>query len=87
MKQGIHASELVRAIETADLVLLCENPNLGWELGELAKNADTNVEIRANTEQVIEHLTYNSQQGDQIVIMSNGGFDNIHQRLIQALQK
>jgi len=28
----------------------------------------------------------NCQQGDEIVIMSNGGFDNIHQRLIQAMQ-
>ena len=87
MKLGIHAAELGQAIETADLVLLCENPNLGWDMGELAKNALTRVEIKANTEQVIEHLTYNCQQGDQIVIMSNGGFDNIHQRLIEALQK
>ena len=87
MKQGVHASELGRAIETADLILLCENPNLGWDMGELAKNANTNVEIRASTEQIIEHLTNHCQQGDQIVIMSNGGFDNIHQRLIQALQK
>ncbi len=87
MKLGIHATELGQAIETADLVLLCENPNLGWDMGELARKAHTSVEIRANTEQVIEHLAYNCQQGDQIVIMSNGGFDNIHQRLIEVLRK
>jgi UDP-N-acetylmuramate: L-alanyl-gamma-D-glutamyl-meso-diaminopimelate ligase len=42
--------------------------------------------IKPDIDQVIDYLVKNTEPGDQIVIMSNGGFDNIHQRLINAMQ-
>jgi UDP-N-acetylmuramate: L-alanyl-gamma-D-glutamyl-meso-diaminopimelate ligase len=38
-----------------------------------------------DTQAIIDHLTASSVRGDVILIMSNGGFDNIHQRLLGAL--
>jgi len=86
MKSGAHGAQLGQSIAAADLVLLCDTPNLQWDLKQLAESAPTIVEIKTDTQQVIDYLLHNCQQGDQIVIMSNGGFDNIHQRLIQAMQ-
>jgi len=86
MKMGIHAEQLAQAFAAADLVLVCENPNLTWDIAKLASSAPTIVEIKSDTGQIIDHLVAHCEPGDQIVIMSNGGFDNIHQRLIQALQ-
>jgi UDP-N-acetylmuramate: L-alanyl-gamma-D-glutamyl-meso-diaminopimelate ligase len=86
MKSGAHGAQLAQSIAAADLVLLCETPNLQWDIKQLAESAPTIVEIKTDTQQVIDYLLHNCQQGDQIVIMSNGGFDNIHQRLIQAMQ-
>ncbi len=40
----------------------------------------------ADTDAIIAFLVKKAAPGDAILIMSNGGFDNIHQRLIQALQ-
>lgn len=40
----------------------------------------------ATTDAVIDSLAQKSQQGDIIAIMSNGGFDNIHTRLLEALR-
>ena len=68
------------------LVLLCENPDLPWDLADIAASASTIVEIKKDSQQIIETLLHSAHQGDQIVIMSNGGFENIHQRLIAALQ-
>jgi len=86
MKSGAHGAQLGQSIADADLVLLCETSNLQWDIKQLAESASTIVEIKTDTQQVIDYLLHNCQQGDQIVIMSNGGFDNIHQRLIQAMQ-
>jgi len=86
MKSGAHGAQLGHSIAAADLVLVCETPNLQWDIKQLAESAPTIVEVKTDTQQVIDYLLHNCQQGDQIVIMSNGGFDNIHQRLIQAMQ-
>jgi len=38
-----------------------------------------------DTDSIIDDLTRSSQPGDVILIMSNGGFDNIHERLLKSL--
>jgi UDP-N-acetylmuramate: L-alanyl-gamma-D-glutamyl-meso-diaminopimelate ligase len=38
-----------------------------------------------DTESIIDFLVDNAHSGDLILIMSNGGFDNIHERLLEAL--
>ncbi len=86
MKMGIHGDQLGRSFAAADLVLLCESPDLQWDLAKMAETASTIVEVKNDTQQIIDYLLHTCRHGDQIVIMSNGGFDNIHQRLIQALQ-
>ena len=86
MKSGAHGARLGQSIADADLVLLCETPDLQWDIQQLAQSAPTIVEIKTDAQQIIDYLPQNCQRGDQIVIMSNGGFDNIHQRLIQAMQ-
>jgi len=86
MKMGIHSDQLAASLAAADLVLLCENPDLPWDLAKIAASASTLVEIKKDSQQIIESLLTTVHQGDQIVIMSNGGFENIHQRLIAALQ-
>ena len=85
MKLGSHGERLGRAVAAADEVLLAETPGLQWDMRQMSATAPTIVKIKHNTGQIIDHLCKTSRPGDQIVIMSNGGFDNIHQRLIDAL--
>jgi UDP-N-acetylmuramate: L-alanyl-gamma-D-glutamyl-meso-diaminopimelate ligase len=87
MKMGVHAGELAESLAAADLVLLCENTDLPWDLSKMAASASTIIEIKTDTQQIIDKLLQYCRPGDQVVIMSNGGFDNIHRRLIQAMQK
>jgi UDP-N-acetylmuramate: L-alanyl-gamma-D-glutamyl-meso-diaminopimelate ligase len=86
MKMGVHASRFADSLAAADVVLLCEDKNLQWDIHAMAQSSSTLVLIKPNLDQVINHLAQNSNKGDQIVIMSNGGFDNLHHRLIQAMQ-
>ncbi len=86
MKMGAHTDQLGQSFAAADLVLLCENSDLQWDLEKMAQSAPTIVEIKTDSQQIIDYLLHNCEPGDQIVIMSNGGFDNIHQRLVSAMQ-
>lgn len=86
MKMGVQAGQLGPALADADQVLLCENPKLQWNLAEMADSSPTSVVIKADIEAIIEFLVNTCKPGDQIIIMSNGGFDNIHRRLVQAMQ-
>ncbi len=86
MKMGLFAKSFMQSITSADEVLLCQNQALQWDLHAIAQTASTLLLIEPDIDQVIDHLVKNTQPGDQIVIMSNGGFDNIHQRLINAMQ-
>ena len=86
MKLGIHADRLQQALSSADVVLLCENENLKWDIHEIKCTAATIIIIKPNIDRIVDQLVLDCQAGDSIVIMSNGGFDNIHQRLIKVLQ-
>jgi UDP-N-acetylmuramate: L-alanyl-gamma-D-glutamyl-meso-diaminopimelate ligase len=86
MKMGVHADIFAESIASADEVLICENVAVQWDLHAIAKTASTILLIEPSVDSVINHLVSNTHAGDQIVIMSNGGFDNIHQRLISAMQ-
>ena len=37
------------------------------------------------TDRIIDFLLQNARSGDVVLVMSNGGFDNIHERLLEAL--
>ena len=69
---------------------MVDNPSLEWDIHAMAQlvnnTADTRLLVKNNSGQIINQLVKDCQPTDQIVIMSNGGFDNIHQRLILALQ-
>ena len=44
-----------------------------------------NALMLASTEDILRHVAAEARAGDHVVIMSNGGFDNIHNRLLERL--
>jgi UDP-N-acetylmuramate: L-alanyl-gamma-D-glutamyl-meso-diaminopimelate ligase len=43
------------------------------------------VEVHADLDTLIKAITAAAQSGDQILVMSNGGFGGIHDKLLQQL--
>lgn len=89
MKLGSHRDTLAPSVAAADSVLWYEPKNLAWGLFDTILNADNrnNQLVLDSTDAIIEHLKTHAKSGDAIIIMSNGGFENIHTRLIQRLQQ
>ena len=85
MKLGSHKDSLAPSAALADAVLWYEPANLAWGLTDAIGNADNQL-VLGSTDAIIAHLVANAQADDAIIIMSNGGFESIHTRLVEALQ-
>jgi UDP-N-acetylmuramate: L-alanyl-gamma-D-glutamyl-meso-diaminopimelate ligase len=85
MKMGVHKSQLAQSWQGADHVVLFEPPGLDWSLDELVANSKIDVDVFQDVESIVKHAKSLAKAGDHVLVMSNGGFDGIHDRLLQAL--
>jgi UDP-N-acetylmuramate: L-alanyl-gamma-D-glutamyl-meso-diaminopimelate ligase len=80
MKDALPAS-----LKAADMTF-CYAGNLGWDArGALAPLGDKAV-VKDDINELIESIAAVAKSGDQILVMSNGGFGGIHEKLLQRLQ-
>jgi UDP-N-acetylmuramate: L-alanyl-gamma-D-glutamyl-meso-diaminopimelate ligase len=94
-RRNIFQNDYVLSFDDADLVCIRQAPMLEkippdqrFSSDRLVR--DLNHRGKAalyfeDTDALIDHLTANARPGDVLLIMSNGGFDNIHQRLLERL--
>jgi UDP-N-acetylmuramate: L-alanyl-gamma-D-glutamyl-meso-diaminopimelate ligase len=86
MKLGVMKDALPGSLKDADLVF-CYSGNLGWDAkGALAPMGDKAV-VLDDLDQLIEAIFTAALPGDQILVMSNGGFGGIHDKLLKKLDK
>lgn len=84
MRMGIHTQSLAQSLAQADLALIYQPENLDWDLSLLRQYAD-NIEICATLDAIIARLKTEKAPGVHAVLMSNGGFGGIYQRLKNEL--
>jgi len=87
MRMGIHQENLASSFDDADVVYIVNSHPLQWDMNKVKDRIGPKCFLTNDVGGTISEIVKNSQAGDHIVIMSNGGFDNIHQRLISQLQK
>jgi len=85
MRMGVHAETLAPALEQADEVLLYSPPDLGWDL-EQVMNAISGAQIFNSVDHIVSYVAGYARPGDHVLVMSNGGFGGIHDKLLQALK-
>ncbi len=86
MKRGVHKHLLEDALTGADHVLIYADENVKWDISELESDF---IHAFDSTELLLEQiitLVKQDQGRTNILIMSNGGFENIYQRLISRLR-
>ena len=82
MQLGIHRDVLGRSLAGADAVYALQPARAGWAVADAL---GTSAVVRDGVDALVHDLVRDARPGDAILIMSNGGFDGIHDRLLQAL--
>jgi UDP-N-acetylmuramate: L-alanyl-gamma-D-glutamyl-meso-diaminopimelate ligase len=87
MRMGVHKDALSDSWQQADAICLYQPENMDWDLAEMVEQSETTASLFSSTQAIIDHLLSQAKTGDHVLIMSNGGFEGIHQRLLDALQR
>ncbi|WP_343814787.1 UDP-N-acetylmuramate:L-alanyl-gamma-D-glutamyl-meso-diaminopimelate ligase [Colwellia asteriadis] len=87
MKSGIHKDTLPKSLAQADYVYIYQGEPLSWPVTDLIAQCQPPCLVENSLMALIHNITQEAQAGDIIVIMSNGGFEGIHEKLITSLQQ
>jgi UDP-N-acetylmuramate: L-alanyl-gamma-D-glutamyl-meso-diaminopimelate ligase len=86
MRMGIHKESLAAALQGADEICLYQPEGMEWNLDDVISNSTVPATLFSSIEKIIEHLVSAASAGDHILVMSNGGFEGLHGRLLDALE-
>jgi len=86
MRLGVHRAELPKALAGADRVWLYQPARLDWKLDEVAQQIGEKATVATELPALVEALDRELAPGDHVLIMSNGGFGGLHEKLLQALR-
>ncbi|MGB5835053.1 MAG: UDP-N-acetylmuramate:L-alanyl-gamma-D-glutamyl-meso-diaminopimelate ligase [Thiohalocapsa sp.] len=85
MRLGTHASALVDALAAADRVHLLVPPDLDWDAASILASLAERLEISDSVDEIVNAIVAEARGDEHVLVMSNGGFQGIHQRLLDAL--
>ena len=91
MKLGVHQQVLGAAVAEADQVLWYQNAHIDWDLVSVANTGSVSASVSQDIHSLLEQALHTvkdkraSGKPMHLVIMSNGGFEGFHQRLIEKL--
>jgi len=83
---GSHKDGLAHSARLADDVIWYQPEGLDWDLQPVIEAASNRAQVSRSLDEIIDRIVNEAGEGDAVVIMSNGGFGGLHQKLISALK-
>jgi UDP-N-acetylmuramate: L-alanyl-gamma-D-glutamyl-meso-diaminopimelate ligase len=87
MRMGVHRETLAPSLTAADSVWMFVPPDLGWDADAVVKALGPKGRLARSLDELVAALAGSSVPGDQVLIMSNGGFGGLHGKLLEALAR
>ena len=85
MRQGAHAAALAPSLADADAVVFLQRPDLPWNAAEVTDALQGRGTTASSVDALLADLQALARPGDQVVFMSNGGFDNAPHRFVRQM--
>ena len=85
MRSGIHGDQMTHALAGVDFAWIL-NPSQ-FSLTSITSHWDFPYQVLPTTEEMVASIAETVQVGDAVLVMSNRGFDNIHQRISTMIQQ
>lgn len=86
MRLGEHAALLAPATASADLAFWYQPKGLDWQLQDALSTPPIPTEIVSDIDVLVRSVVDKVRPGDHVVVMSNGSFGGIHEKLILAVE-
>ncbi|QIW15291.1 UDP-N-acetylmuramate:L-alanyl-gamma-D-glutamyl-meso-diaminopimelate ligase [Pasteurellaceae bacterium RH1A] len=87
MKMGVHKDEIAPSLADADQVFVYQPDTIPWQVSQITNSLSQPAYWSANLEELVEKVAEAAQAGDHILVMSNGAFGGIHQKLLNKLEE
>jgi UDP-N-acetylmuramate: L-alanyl-gamma-D-glutamyl-meso-diaminopimelate ligase len=62
-------------------------PDLGWDAAGVVATLGAKGNVARSLDELVAALAGDATPGDQLLIMSNGGFGGLHGKLLEALAR
>jgi UDP-N-acetylmuramate: L-alanyl-gamma-D-glutamyl-meso-diaminopimelate ligase len=85
MRMGVHKDTLAQSLALADRALIYYADDQNWDITQLETQSN-NIELVNSIDQLLLELKKEIPNGGHFLIMSNGSFGGIYQKLIDQLQ-
>ena len=84
MKLGVMKDALAASLADADRVF-CYGKDLGWDAAAALAPLGAKAEVHGDIAQLVAAIAAAAKSGDHVLIMSNGGFGGVHDKLLAQL--
>ena len=84
MKMGTMKAQLPASLEAADAVF-CYAQGLDWDVAAALEPLGERARTYVALERLVDDVVAAARGGDHVLVMSNGGFGGVHQKLLDAL--
>jgi len=86
MKQGVMKDQLPASLAVADRVFLY-SAGLGWDASAALRPLGERARCFDQLDPLVAAIAAEARPGDHVLVMSNGGFGGIHEKLLAALDR
>ena len=86
MRLGTLSDRLAASVASADQVYWYQPPGLDWSLEGVLEASPIPARLEEDIDALVAALVTEAHPFDRIVVMSNGGFGGIHEKLLAALE-
>jgi UDP-N-acetylmuramate: L-alanyl-gamma-D-glutamyl-meso-diaminopimelate ligase len=86
MKLGAHKAALADSLRGADRIFIYQSPEVRWDVSEAMQPLGAAAVVQTDLGRLTDALIAEARPGDQLVLMSNGSFGGLHERLLEALR-
>ena len=87
MKMGVHKDEIAPSLADADQVFVFQPDIIPWQVSQITEALCQPAQWATSIDELVEQVTQVAQPNDHILVMSNGAFGGIHQKLLDRLAK
>jgi UDP-N-acetylmuramate: L-alanyl-gamma-D-glutamyl-meso-diaminopimelate ligase len=85
MRLGVHRDTLAGSLAGADRVFVLQPADLGWDVRTALAPLGARVQVATEVDALARAIAAEARAGDQVLVMSNGGFGGLHGKLLAAL--